>query len=132
MRGWRLGVVGLVLLLGGCVRGPVPPQEAAAEELSAECAEVEALVGEDGWGGQYNREWATEDNRIRETVEERRGYFDPSDEERRQLFDDALAYIERVAIVAEQHPECFTLAERADIEGAYRSWLRGAEERRQG
>ena len=35
--------------------------------------------------------------------------------------------VEKMAILAEQHPECFSVEERLEIESSYRQWLRWRE-----
>lgn len=35
--------------------------------------------------------------------------------------------VEKLAILAEQHPECFSVEERLEIESSYRQWLRWRE-----
>jgi hypothetical protein len=123
----RLRVVGMLLMLGGCVGEPVRSQAATVTTFDT-CTQVEALEAE------YLDQWAAEERRIKEeaseerdrAIEEGTSYIDRSGD---VLFDNALAYWERIAILAEEHPVCFTLTERTEIEAEYRAGLRAATER---
>ena len=37
---------------------------------------------------------------------------------------EVFGWTEKLAILAEQHPECFSVVERVEVESAYRHWLR--------
>lgn len=95
----RPGIVAL-LVVAAC--SPATSPTTTTSTTVDECAEVERA------SKAYEEEWNAQ-------VEEAQG----SMEQNRATF----RYVESMAILAEQHPHCFTVAERVEWERSYREWV---------